>query len=62
MGGLSTALSIATGALGAQEAAITTVNNNIANAETPGYSREVVDLSSQSATEAMAPRSAMVLS
>ncbi len=51
MGGLSTALSIATGALGAQEAAITTVNNNIANAETPGYSREVVDLSSQSATE-----------
>ena len=46
MGGLNGALSIATGALAAQEAAIGTVNNNIANATTPGYSREVVNLSS----------------
>ncbi len=45
MGGLNTALSIASGALAAQEAAIETVNNNIANATTPGYSRETVNLS-----------------
>ncbi len=45
MGGLNSALSIATGALAAQEAAIETVNNNIANANTPGYSRERVNLS-----------------
>ncbi len=46
MGGLNAALSVATGALAAQEAAIGTVNNNIANASTPGYSREIVNLSS----------------
>ncbi len=45
MGGLNAALSIATGALAAQEAAIETVNNNIANVNTPGYSREQVNLS-----------------
>ncbi len=45
MGGLNTALFVATGALSANEAAIETVNNNIANAATPGYSREIVNLS-----------------
>ena len=46
MGGLNAALSVATGALSAQEAGIETVNNNIANANTPGYSREIVNFSS----------------
>ena len=46
MGGLNAALSVASGALAAQEAAIETANNNIANANTPGYSREIVNLSS----------------
>ncbi len=50
MGGLNTALSIATGALAAQEASIETVDNNIANANTPGYSREVVNLSAAGST------------
>jgi flagellar hook-associated protein 1 FlgK len=51
MGGLNTALSIASGALSAQEAALDTVNNNIANATTPGYSREIVDFSSAGTTQ-----------
>ena len=45
MGGLNAALSVATGALSAQEAAIQVANNNIANANTPGYDREIVNLS-----------------
>ena len=48
MGGLNAALSVATGALSAQEAGIQTINNNIANANTPGYSRETVQLSAAS--------------
>ncbi len=44
MGGLNGALAVAAGALNAQEVAIATINNNIANANTPGYSREVVNL------------------
>lgn len=48
MGGLNAALSVATGALSAQLAGIQTVNNNIANANTPGYSRETVQLSAAS--------------
>ncbi len=51
MGGLNTALTVASCALSAQEAAIETVNNNIANATTPGYSREIVDLSSAGSTD-----------
>ncbi len=51
MGGLNTALSVATGALSANEAAIETVNNNIANANTPGYSRETVNLSANAAEQ-----------
>ncbi len=50
MGGLNTSLSIAAGALAAQEASIETVDNNIANANTPGYSREIVNLSSAGST------------
>jgi flagellar hook-associated protein 1 FlgK len=50
MGGLNTILSVATGALAAQEAALETVNTNIANANTPGYSREVVNLTSAGTT------------
>jgi flagellar hook-associated protein 1 FlgK len=44
--GLNSSLSIATEALGAQTAALEVANNNIANANTPGYSRQVVSLSS----------------
>ena len=46
MVGLNGSLSIATEALGAQTAALEVANNNIANANTPGYSRQVVSLSS----------------
>ncbi len=52
MGGLNTALFVATGALAANEAAIETVNNNIANAATPGYSREIVNLSANASIAA----------
>lgn len=49
MGGLNSILSVATGALAAQEAALSVVSNNIANANTPGYAREVVNLSANAA-------------
>ena len=51
MGGLNGVLSIATGALGAQLAGIEVSNNNIANANTPGYSRQVVSLSSAASVQ-----------
>jgi flagellar hook-associated protein 1 len=44
--GLNGTLSIATEALGAQLAGLEVSNNNIANANTPGYSRQIVSLSS----------------
>ena len=44
MAGLNTSLSIATEALQAQEAAISVTSNNIANANTVGYTRETVVL------------------
>jgi flagellar hook-associated protein 1 FlgK len=44
--GLNGTLSIATEALGAQTAGLEITNNNIANANTPGYMRQVVSLSS----------------
>jgi len=44
MSGLTNALSIATQGLMAQEEALQVATNNIANANTPGYSREVLDL------------------
>ena len=43
MPGLNTALSIATQSLMAQQDALQVATNNIANANTPGYSREVLD-------------------
>ena len=49
--GLGSSLSIATEALGAQTAALEVANNNIANANTPGYSRQVVSLSSAASVQ-----------
>jgi flagellar hook-associated protein 1 FlgK len=49
--GLGSTLSIATEALGAQTAALEVANNNIANANTPGYSRQVVSLSSAASVQ-----------
>jgi flagellar hook-associated protein 1 FlgK len=43
MGTLSSALNIATQAMQADEAALDTTSNNIANANTPGYSRQTVN-------------------
>lgn len=41
MATLNTAFNIATGALNADQAALNVVSNNVANANTPGYTREV---------------------
>lgn len=49
--GLNGTLSIATEALGAQTAGLEVANNNIANANTPGYSRQVVSLSSAASVQ-----------
>ena len=49
--GLNGSLSIATEALGAQTAALEVTNNNIANANTPGYSRQIVSLSSAASVQ-----------
>ncbi|HEX5284318.1 MAG TPA: flagellar hook-associated protein FlgK [Bryocella sp.] len=51
MVGLNGTLSIATEALGAQTAGLEVANNNIANANTPGYSRQVVSLSSAASVQ-----------
>jgi len=40
MSNLSGALSIAVGALQAEQGALTATTNNVANANTPGYSRQ----------------------
>ena len=45
MGSLNLAMWIASHALDAEQGALNVTANNIANASTPGYSREVVDLS-----------------
>ena len=45
--GLNGSLSIAENALSAQKGGLATTNNNISNVNTPGYSREVVSLTSQ---------------
>lgn len=50
MSSLSTSLFIASQALNADTGAIQSINNNIANANTPGYSREVVELQSVAPT------------
>jgi len=44
MGTLSGALAVALGALGADDGAVAITANNIANVQTPGYSREQVNL------------------
>jgi len=41
MGGLNTSLLIATEALGVTQGALTATSNNIANSNTPGYTREI---------------------
>jgi flagellar hook-associated protein 1 len=50
MGGLSTALTIGMQALDVSEAALDTTSNNIANADTPGYTDETVDISANPIT------------
>ncbi len=44
MGGLSAALNISVGALQVDEDALATSSNNVANVDTPGYSRQVANL------------------
>ena len=44
MGTLNASLNIAVGAMVADQTALSTTSNNIANANTPGYSRETVSL------------------
>ena len=44
MAGLSNALAIAVGALQAEQGALNITTNNVANTNTPGYSRQVPDL------------------
>jgi flagellar hook-associated protein 1 FlgK len=50
MGGLRTALTIGMQALDVSEAALDTTSNNIANANTPGYTDETVDISANPTT------------
>ena len=45
MGGLSTALLIGVGGLDAAQGALDATSNNIANVNTPGYTREVAQFS-----------------
>ncbi len=51
MGSLNTAMWIAAQALDVDQGALNVTSNNIANASTPGYSREVVDLTEQTPIE-----------
>lgn len=50
MGGLRTALTMGVQALDVSEAALDTTSNNIANADTPGYTDETVDISANPIT------------
>ena len=52
MGSLNASLSIATQSMLAEQTAIETTTNNIANVNTPGYSRERVYLQSARMTPA----------
>lgn len=52
MYGLNTSLSIASEALNAQSGAIAVTNNNIANIDTVGYTRQVVNLSAEALAQA----------
>lgn len=49
MGTLSAALSLLSNALEVNQTALQVTSNNVANANTPGYSREVVNLAAQAA-------------
>jgi flagellar hook-associated protein 1 FlgK len=51
MGTLNTAMWIAAQALDVDQGALNVTSNNIANANTPGYSREVVDITEQTPVE-----------
>ncbi len=51
MGGLNATLSMATQSLMTSETELSVSNNNIANANTPGYAREVVNLQSSPQTQ-----------
>ncbi len=51
MGGLTTSLLVGLQALEASQAALDATSNNIANANTPGYTREVVQLSENAENE-----------
>ena len=51
MGTLGASLNIAVGAMLTDQAALSTTSNNIANANTPGYSRQTVDLAEVSPVE-----------
>ncbi len=51
MGSLTSSLWIAAQSLDVDQGALDATTNNIANANTPGYSREVVDLSEQTPVE-----------
>ena len=44
MGTINSAFSLISGALEADQSALSIVANNVANVNTPGYSREVPDL------------------
>ena len=51
MGSLSASLSIAVGSMLAEQGAIETTSNNIANVNTPGYSRQRANLAENSPLE-----------
>ena len=51
MGGLSATLGIASNALTTDDGALEVTSNNIANANTPGYTREVPDLSESASVQ-----------
>lgn len=51
MGTLNTALSIAIGSLDADQGAIAVTTNNLANANTPGYDRQIVNFSENAPIE-----------
>ncbi len=57
MGGLTTSLLIGVQALEASQAALNATSNNIANANTPGYTREVAQFSENPETLAAEPSS-----
>src|SRR5579875_756405 len=51
MSGLNSLLGIGTGALSAAEAAMQVTENNISNASTDGYTRQIVDLTEAAPTQ-----------